>query len=73
MATTPGGTIATPVAVATTRRHSTGRCRPTRRFTSHATRTAGSASRSVGSARITVGKPVRLHHPLTVLRQRGSP
>ena len=66
MATTPSGTSATPVAVVTIRRQSTGRCRRTRRCTSHATGTAGIASRSVGSARITVGKPVRLHHPLTM-------
>ena len=71
MATTPSGSSARPVAVATTRRHSTGRCRATRRWTSHATDTAGSANRSVGSARITVGKPVRLHHPLTAAAAAG--
>ena len=54
-----------------TRRHSTGRCRAARRCTSHATDTAGSASRSDGSARISVGKPVRLHHPLTAAAAAG--
>ena len=79
VARTPTGSTAVPNATATVRRHPVGTATVALRWSRQATYRAGRATRSVTSARITVGVPNRLHTllvtaaPASEVLQRTKP